>query len=222
MAKRRKVGNVMALPVLALLVERPMHPYEMGTALRMRHKEDSIKINYSSLYTVVGNLEKHGFVEVVSTHREGRRPERTVYRITDSGREELEDWIRDLISRPEKEFPRFEAALSLLPVLPPDEVIELLRGRLRTLDQQVAGRAGALEQGSKDIPRLFHVESEYALVLLRAEADWIRSLLTELEAGTLTGVAAWRSLHATGRMPEEWLALQHRQNTQQPEAGTDE
>ena len=72
MAKRRKVSNLLALSLLTMLVERPMYPYEMATSLRHRGKDQSIKINWGSLYTVVQNLEKHGFIEAVEVAREGQ------------------------------------------------------------------------------------------------------------------------------------------------------
>src|SRR5262245_13717102 len=89
MAKRRKVSNLMALSLLSLLSERPMYPYEMASKLRAYGKDQAIKINWGSLYTVVQNLEKHEFIEAVEVAREGRQPERTTYRITEAGREEL-------------------------------------------------------------------------------------------------------------------------------------
>src|SRR4051794_3276614 len=92
MAKRRKVGNLLALHILATLHERPMHPYEIAAEMRGRGKEDDLKIHWGTLYTVVANLEKHGFIEAAQATREGRRPERTVYSITGAGREETVDW----------------------------------------------------------------------------------------------------------------------------------
>ena len=83
---RRRVANPLALAVLCCLTERPMHPYEISTALRSRGKELSIKLNYGSLYSVVESLQKHGLIRSVEKTREGRRPERTVYEITDAGR----------------------------------------------------------------------------------------------------------------------------------------
>ena len=62
-----------------------MHPYEISTTLRSRGKEQSIKLNYGSLYSVVESLPKHGLIEPRETVREGRRPERTVYAITEAG-----------------------------------------------------------------------------------------------------------------------------------------
>ena len=80
MARRRKVSNLLALSLLTLLTERPMYPYEMASMLRDRGKDNAIKINWGSFYTVVQNLEKYGFIEAVEVAREGRQPERTTYR----------------------------------------------------------------------------------------------------------------------------------------------
>src|SRR5262249_57047344 len=52
-AKRRKVGNLLALPLLSAFLERPMHPYEVATLLRERGKDQDVKFNWGSLYTVV-------------------------------------------------------------------------------------------------------------------------------------------------------------------------
>src|SRR5581483_6078208 len=112
MPKRRKVGNLLALTLLAQLLERPMYPYEMASVLRERGKDQAIKINWGSLYTVVQNLDKHGFIEAVNVAREGRQPERTTYRITDAGLAEMKDWLRELLATPEREYTRFEAGLS--------------------------------------------------------------------------------------------------------------
>src|ERR1700716_614475 len=123
-----------------------MHPYEMASLLRTRGKERDMKIKWGSLYTVVQNLEKHGLVEATESVRQGGRPERTIYRLTDAGREELEDWVRELVSTPEPEQRRFEAGLSVLGILPPDEAMSLLRQRLGLLEEAIAGQRVMLAQ----------------------------------------------------------------------------
>ena len=81
-------------------------------------------------------------------------PERTVYEITPAGREELHDWMTDLIAEPVKEYPQFEAALCLLPVLPPDEALALLRMRLTVVEGKVADlRSHLAEFGRAKISR---------------------------------------------------------------------
>lgn len=142
MAKRRKVGNLTALAVLGTVPPRPMHPYEIASVLRVRSKEQDMKIRWGSLYRVVQNLDKYGFLEAVQSERHGGRPERTVYRITDAGRAELVDWVRELVGVPDREELRFKAGLSMLGVLSSDEVVVLLQGRIDALAEQIAaGRA---------------------------------------------------------------------------------
>jgi DNA-binding PadR family transcriptional regulator len=217
MAKRRKVSNLLALSLLTLLTERPMYPYEMAAKLRERGKDNAIKINWGSFYTVVQNLEKHGFIEAVEVAREGRQPERTTYQITDAGRAELMDWLRELLAVPEREHTSFEAALSESAVLPPDELIDLLRQRLAALEQANGQLQAELETVRAQIPRLFLIESEYYQALRRAEEEWVRGLLKEFTDGTFPGLDAWRRFHATGEIPEELAALFEQQGGGKPE-----
>lgn len=213
MPKRRKVANLLALTLLAQLMERPMYPYEMASVLRERGKDQAIKINWGSLYTVVQNLEKNGFIRAVQVDREGRQPERTTYQITATGQAELKDWLRELLGDPEREYTRFEAGLSDAGQLPPDELTGLLRHRLEVLDADLERSQAELTAAGKQIPRLFLIEGEYQLAMRRAEAGWVRGLLAELDAGTFPGVATWRAIHAaggfdgTGNVPPEVASL---------------
>jgi DNA-binding PadR family transcriptional regulator len=202
--RKRKVGNLLALTLLVQLAERPMYPYEMASVLRERGKDQSIKINWGSLYTVVQNLDKHGFIEAVNVGREGRQPERTTYRITEAGLAEMKDWLRELLGSPEKEYTRFEAALSDCGILGPDEVTDLLRQRLATLDEGNAKLGDDLEIWQKQVPRLFLIEGEYRLAMLQAEAEWVRGLLQEITGGTLQGLDGWRHYIETGEAPPGW------------------
>jgi DNA-binding PadR family transcriptional regulator len=201
MVKRRPVGNLLALAVLSAVAYRPMHPYEMGQALRGWGKGEDMPIKWGSLYTVVGNLEKHGLLEVVESTRQGARPERTVYRITAAGRAELVDWVRELVSTPEPEPSRFKAGLSVLAALTPVEAADLLRRRVELLDADIAARQDALTGHAATVPALFLVEDEYELALRRAEAAWVRDLLDQLDSGRYPGLAQWRAFHASGDVP---------------------
>jgi DNA-binding PadR family transcriptional regulator len=208
MAKRRKVGNLLALALLALLATgKPTHPYEMAQLLRRTGKDRDMNIKWGSLYTVVGNMEKHGLIEATGSDRDGRRPERTQYVITAAGQAELRDWVSELVAEPETEFPRFEAALSVVGVLGPDEVTSLLETRVRALSDNIAAMRATLAEATTQVPRIFLIESEYALAIREAELAWVRSLLVELTEGTLPGVAEWRTYHETGHMPPEYLEL---------------
>jgi DNA-binding PadR family transcriptional regulator len=206
---RRKVGNPLALAVLACLYEKPMHPYEIATTLRERHKDDSIKLNYGSLYSVVESLKAHQLIGEQETERQGHRPERTVYRLTDPGRLELIDWLSELLCRPTKEYTRFEAGLSLMPVLPPKDVAALLEERCRRLEIEVAQYRSLHENvrvNGRKIPRLFWVEAEYRYMLREAELSWTRALVAEIASGSLEGAEYWQRWHdalAAGTPPDQ-------------------
>jgi DNA-binding PadR family transcriptional regulator len=205
-----RLSNPLALAVLTLLYERPMHPYEMSTTLRERHKEESIKLNYGSLYAIVASLEKHKLIEVQDVVRDGNRPERTIYAITEAGKTRMVDWLSELISVPVKEYPQFEAALSLMGALGPDDVIRLLETRLQSLTMRRAADEGLRGTIPEDFPRMFLIESEYAAALLEAEIAYLRSLITDLRTGQVGGVDAWRRMHelrATDLSMEEIYVL---------------
>lgn len=207
---RRRVGNPLALAVLSCLAERPMHPYEISSTLRERGKEDSIKLNYGSLYSVVEALQRHGLIEARETAREGKRPERTVYAITQAGVDEFEDWLAELLSTPVKEYLSLEAGLALMPGLPPDVVARLLgirADRLRVdLTALDAMHGQARAQGLVD---LFLIESMYRRHMLAAELEFVEKLVADLKGGTFPGVRGWARVHelrAQGMSLEEIFA----------------
>jgi DNA-binding PadR family transcriptional regulator len=204
---KRPVSNPLALAVLSCLWERPMYPYEITTTLRERGKEDSIRLNFGSLYAVIKSLEKHGLIEEERVEREGNRPERIVYAITDAGRAEAHDWLSELIAVPTKEYPAFETGLSLIALLSPDEATALLRERVERIDVELDQRAALAEQFPQlGVPELFLIEFHYRVAMIRAERDFVTTLLRRLEAGEVGGIDAWSGLHqllAAGATPDE-------------------
>jgi len=193
---RRRVANPLALAVLSCLAERPMHPYEISTTLRERGKEQSIKLNYGSLYSVVEALQRHGLIVAQESTREGRRPERTVYAITVAGRDEFEDWLAELLSTPTRQYLSLEAGLALMPGLPPDVVTRLLGNRADRLKVELSSLDGmhdaARAQGVSD---LFLVEGLFRREMLAAELAFVERLVDELRAGRLPGAKAWARVH---------------------------
>jgi DNA-binding PadR family transcriptional regulator len=191
---RRRVSNPLALAVLSCLGERPMHPYEISTTLRSRGKEQSIKLNYGSLYAVVESLQKHGLITAVETVRSGRRPERTVYEITEAGVTEFEDWLAELLSTPVRDFTSLEAGLSLMPGLPPGEVARLLDQRAEKLRMELRTLDSMLAEASY-LPEIFVVESHYRRAMLTAELTFATDLVSRIRSGTFGGLTVWQRIH---------------------------
>jgi DNA-binding PadR family transcriptional regulator len=194
----RKVGNLLALAVLSYLTQGPMHPYELGRTLREHGDDRSIKFNHGSLYMVVRQLAKAGFIAEQETVREGQRPERTVYALTDAGRREFREWLRELLEEPRHEYPQFVAALSLVAALPPDEVVELLATRRRRLVEQRSQSAGIVERTvAAGVHPLFLVEEEYRLALLDAEAAFVDDFVARITDPETGWGPQWAAFHDT-------------------------
>jgi len=200
----RKVGNLLGLAVLSYLTRGPMHPYELGRTLRDNDDGRSIKFNHGSLYMVIQQLARAGFVAEQETTREGNRPERTVYALTDAGRRELVDWMRELVEVPQHEYPHFVAALSLIAALPPDLVVELLGQRLERLtalrteirDHIDRALAGGLHP-------LFMVEEEYRLALLEAESAFVGRFVGQIVDPETGWGRPWAAFHGGPAEREE-------------------
>jgi DNA-binding PadR family transcriptional regulator len=194
---KRPVANPLALAVLVLLFERNMHPYEMAATLRERRKEESIKLRYGSLYTVIELLLKAGFIAELKTTREGNRPERTVYEITKSGETEMRAWMREILSMPIKEYPQFETGLSLLPVLPPGEAADVLETRVEFLKKDIEQIKAALQQaGAMKLPELFSIETECRLAGLETELAFAKKLIERIEKDGCGFLKEWKKWHA--------------------------
>ncbi|MGD0379173.1 MAG: PadR family transcriptional regulator [Acidimicrobiales bacterium] len=187
-------SNPLALAVLVCLFERPMHPYEVAQTLRSRAKHESVRLNYGSLYAVVDSLEHRGLIRAGETVREGRRPERTIYEITDAGARELTDWLTELIAAPAKEYPHFMAGLSFLPALDIHDALDALRQRAVAVEIRLTQlRAGQRAAADAGLPRLFELEGEYEERLMETELDFVRGLIKDIDDGSLDGIELWRS-----------------------------
>jgi DNA-binding PadR family transcriptional regulator len=193
----------LALAVLALLYEEPIHPYRMQQLIKERGKDEVINVRQrASLYQTIERLLRDDLIAVQETTRTERRPERTVYALTDAGRETCCAWLRAMLSTPAREFPAFPAAIAYLPLLPPDEVAEQLERRVGALEAELARLDAQVQGVAGMLPRLFLLESEYLRAVLETELDWVRGVVADLRAGRLTWSEEWLRDFAAAPPPE--------------------
>jgi hypothetical protein len=98
-----------------------------------------------------------------------------------------------------------------MPGLPPEEVAQLLEQRLATQTEAAAHARRFMDQAyGHGMPRLFAIEHEYELALLKAEVEFLTELVSELREERMEGLAFWRRVHemrADGRTADEIEAM---------------
>jgi len=188
----------LGIAVLALLRERPMHPYEMYQLLLERREDFLVKVRPGSLYHTVDRLAEHELVKVVGTERDGGRPERTTYCITPAGVDRLSDAIREVLRTPVNEYPQFPIALSEAHNLPREEVIGLLNERVAQLDGTLAETGRVLKEArDRDVAEAYVLAGHYIRGVHKTEVRMLRRLIKRLETGDL----AWPYDDAGGCAP---------------------
>jgi DNA-binding PadR family transcriptional regulator len=176
----------LAIAALALLNERPMHPYEMYQLLITRAEDRLVKVRPGSLYHTVDRLTREGLLESLGTDREGNRPERTTYRITERGQLSLSERIAEMIATPINEYNEFPLAIAEAHNLPKDILIELLgRRRVRLVSELKTLEGGYQDVTAKSIPRKFWIDITYQQVVINAEIAWLDGLTSQLSSGEL-------------------------------------
>lgn len=180
------VRSPWALVILSLLAEADRHPYQMRRLCREPGKDALLDLPPGGLYRTVDRLARLGLVEPVETSRQGRFPERTVYRITPRGADELHQWMRSIISVPGREFADLVAALTHVANLEADDALAQLEARMPRLEAEIAGFDALMRSLSRSVPRAFLLAVELVRALRQAELEWVRSIVADLRSGELT------------------------------------
>ena len=198
----RPVSNLLGLAVLSYLTQRPMHAYELNKMLKENDAARTFKLSYGALYGVVRQLVDAGLIQPTGTGQTGRLPKHTVYELTGAGRAEMRAWLQELLGQPRQEYPAFAAALSLVVVLPPDEVVALLRVRSQRLaDETEAVRAQRDTTVAEGVAPIFLVEDDYRIALLEAESTFIKGLVERIEDPDTGWAGPWRAYHSAPPEP---------------------
>jgi DNA-binding PadR family transcriptional regulator len=176
--------STLALVLLALLTEAPMHPYRMQQVIKERGQDQLVNVaQRNSVYQALDRLVRDGLARPAATAREAGRPERTTYEITEDGAATFRRWLTEMLPTPAREFPEFPAALAFLAILTPALVRDLLAARIEAQEPRLRA---IHEQAPPGMPRLFLIEDEYRAAMLTAEIDWLRSVVADLDSGAFT------------------------------------
>jgi DNA-binding PadR family transcriptional regulator len=186
----------LALSILELLDERPMHPYELAATMRERHHDEFIRLNFGTLYHTVEVLERNGLIVSVEREKEGRRPERTIYELTSPGRALLVQVVSDILARPTREYANFAAGLMFMHHLEAEQAAQLLTERIAALGAKSDKLTWIMaDLRTAGVTRLALIELEHKIAMLDAERVWVRKLESDITEGRLEWKAGIGSGH---------------------------
>jgi len=181
----------LGLMILSLLHLEPTHAYRMQKLLIQWGKDKVVNVRQrASIYQTLDRLVRLRLIEVQGTVKTESHPDRILYAITPGGREKARSWLREMLTTVGGEFPEFPAAVSVLTMLPPEEVrrdfeirSEALRKELDLLD--------AKRREAGKLPQLLLLENSYRTALANAEREWVQSAIADFDNGSLGWDAKW-------------------------------
>ncbi len=172
---------------LAMYEEGPRHPYDVYQEMLRRREDTLVKVRPGTLYHAINRLAADGLLHERGTDREGNRPERTSYAITESGVDAATEALRGMLGRVAEEYPEFALGVAECSMLEPAEVADLLsrraadlRGRLAEMD---AAEGFVL---AKQLPEILWIELPWLRVTVQADLDWTEAVVARIRAGDLT------------------------------------
>lgn len=176
----------LAVAALGVLMEGPRHPYEINQILMHRRRDKVIKIRPSSLYHAIDRLEKDGYIASLGCGRDGNRPERTTYVLSELGKQVLSERLAQMLAKPAPEFPEIDFALSEAHGLNRGEVAELIGNRIEIQQALVQELQETYDEWvGKPTPRQYFIHIPYRIRMLQAEIEWLSELRHELDSGQI-------------------------------------
>lgn len=156
------------------------HGYLVGNDLMSWGAGEWANIKWGSIYHALKQLTKDGFLvdELVP-------PARTDYELTAKGEAEFQKLLREALRRPETRPDHLGAGMALLPALPRQEAVALLRERLAALEARRDSAHRQAHRQAHDRREPPHVRELYGLWEHSAAsgAQWTRGLIRRLEEG---------------------------------------
>ncbi len=167
------------LTILSLLAERPCHGYELERLIEDRGMREWTEIGFSSIYYILGRLEKERLVVSAVERREGKGPNRRLFQITPAGESAWREAVYRALSVPETAHSGFMLGLANLPGLTPHEVMTALTTYREALVGRLVHVTGSWERQMATAPAFVGALFDRSQALIRAELAWLDDFIAK-------------------------------------------
>ncbi|MGV8968347.1 MAG: PadR family transcriptional regulator [Cellulomonas sp.] len=167
--------------ILGSLAERgEMHGHQLRLLGEQEHVHLWTDFTVGGIYGALKRLTADGLIDAVRTEREGHRPERQVYAITESGLRSLAAMIRATLGEFALRPDPFDLALTRLDPVALDALPQLLSGRRRTIEATMAAQQTSFDRAAPFLTLAERHTMQHQRIRLRAELEWLDSLIAAL------------------------------------------
>ncbi len=170
------------LLVLGLLIDRPMHGYEILQHLQATGMDLWWSISPAAIYYSLSKLHRQGLVVEVRAHGEG--PERSVYHPTDRGLKAFFAGMEEALASEEPSRSEYDLGVFFLNRFPQERALELLERRLAFLRRREQELAEA-QYRVQDEPLQCAILARNA-ACTRVEREWLESIMRHLRGEETT------------------------------------
>jgi DNA-binding PadR family transcriptional regulator len=168
------------LYILGALASGPMHGHQIRREAQTNRTELWTDIKVGSLYGALNRMAEEGIIEAVRTERAGNMPARTIYAITDTGRQELsalrDEVLREVRLRPDP----VDLALQYSSDLGPDAVIAAFTNRRAALQAELDAWLLLHAHAKPYLRGTEPLSFEHHTIRLEAEITWHDRVISEL------------------------------------------
>ena len=175
------------IAILGLLCRHgSQHGYELRKLMVDQHIDEISDVQLGSIYAALKRLSEEGLVEQHGHARSGKRPTRTMFRITELGKKELRTLIADAFTDPQQPERPVDLAVHFSGLLEVDTVIDMLEERLRVLEKFAKAVDRAVRSTQHDDPavrELIRDIPDHFRRINRAEVVWTKRVLANARSG---------------------------------------
>lgn len=159
-------------------------------------------IAFGSIYHALKRMTQEGLVRPEVTERNGNRPSRTVFGITDPGREEFLRLLREAWTTPAMSPELMRTCLLFMQELPLDEVKDHLEYRAGVLIQNIEHVTQRVDQVSaRGAPWTVDYILSYDIGQWQTALRWTEGLLEDIRSGKVTWTHAGPEAHISREPP---------------------
>ena len=169
-----------ATMIMGLINTSPLNAYEIVKQLQWMNIKYWYNIADSTVYATIKSIEKKGYISG-TVEKEGNMPDKTIYTLTDNGRDELRKTLSNSIITFDYDANIFSIAAFFIDFFEPDKQKRLLEQRLENLNKYLRGIENQITETWENQVAPFHVANVNRMMdIVNAEISGTKRIIDRL------------------------------------------